>query len=161
MQTCQPGDGYNFSASSNGFSLGVDMPLVQYVSVGDDSSPPHPFKVISGGTVEGVTTVTVITGAVNNKIPTNMSASLTITENGWVWVACGYDATNKVFPDATNLTIAAGATLPASTTSVGYIALAQVVSGSVNQLVTGSLWGDRIQIGSGGTASAHYYFARV
>jgi hypothetical protein len=162
MQTCQPGDGYNFSASSMGFSLGIDPGFVTYVPIGDGGDgPPHPFKVISGGTIEGVTTVTVITGAVNNSIPTNMSASLTVTSSGYVWVAAGYDSTNKVFPDPTNLTIAAGATLPTSTTSVAYIALAQIVSGTVNQLVTGSLWGDRIQVGSGGTASAHYYFARV
>lgn len=161
MQTCQPGDGYNFSASSKGFSLGVDPQFVNYVAIGDSDDYLHPFKVIDGGTSEGVTTVTVITGAVNNSIPTNMNASLTLTDSGYVWVAAGYDSTNKVFPDPTNLTIAAGATLPTSTTSVAYIALAQIVSGTVNQLVTGSLWGDRIQVGSGGSASAHYYFARV
>lgn len=154
MQTCQPGDGYNFSASSRGFTLGVDQQLVTYVPLSDDNV--HPFKVFLSGT-----SATVQTGAVNNSIPTNMGATLSVGTGGYVWVAAGYDATNKVFPDPTNLTIAAGATLPTSTTSVAYIALAQIVSGTVNQLVTGSLWGDRIQVGSGGTASAHYYFARV
>lgn len=155
----QPGVGYNFTSSSQGTNLDVQKDWVEYVPAALQTT--HPFKVIDGGTTEGVTTVTVITGAVNNSIPTNMSASLTVTSSGYVWVAAGYDSTNKVFPDPTNLTIAAGATLPTSTTSVAYIALAQIVSGTINQLVTGSLWGDRIQVGSGGTASAHYYFARV
>lgn len=150
----QPGVGYNFTSSSQGTNLDVQKDWVEYVPAALQTT--HPFKVNMSGT-----TATVVTGAVNNSIPTNMNASLTLTDSGYVWVAAGYDATNKVFPDPTNLTIAAGATLPTSTTSVAYIALAQIVSGTVNQLVTGSLWGDRIQVGSGGTASAHYYFARV
>jgi len=149
----QPGVGYNLISSSQGTDLVVDQPFVNYIAIGDSV---HPFKVFLTGT-----TATVVTGAVNNSIPTNMNDSLTLTDGGYVWVAAGYDSTNKAFPDPTNLTIAAGATLPTSTTSVAYIALAQIVSGTVNQLVTGSLWGDRIQVGSGGTASAHYYFARV
>lgn len=156
MQTCQPGDGYNFSASSRGFTLGVDQQLVNYVSLSDGDSL-HPFKVIANGTGS----YTVVTGAVNNSIPTNMTATLAYVGAGSVWVKCGYDATNKKFPDPADLEIAAGATLPASTTSDAYVLLATVNAGEVNQIVTGSLWGDRIQIGSGGTASAHYYFARV
>lgn len=152
----QPGVGYNFTSSSQGTNLDVQKDWVEYVSAASGEST-HPFKV----SALSASTYTVKTGAVNNAIPTNMSASLTVTSSGYVWVAAGYDSTNKVFPDPTNLTIAAGATLPTSTTSVAYIALAQIVSGTINQLVTGSLWGDRIQVGSGGTASAHYYFARV
>jgi len=156
MQTCQPGDGYNFSASSRGFTLGVDQQLVNYVSLSDGDSL-HPFKVIANGTGS----YTVVTGAVNNSIPTNMTATLAYVGAGSVWVKCGYDATNKKFPDPTDLEIAAGATLPASTTSTAYVLLATVNDGAVNQIVTGSLWGDRIQIGSGTTQNAHYYFARV
>lgn len=156
MQTCQPGDGYNFSASSRGFTLGVDQQLVNYVSLSDGDSL-HPFKVIANGTGS----YTVVTGAVNNSIPTNMTATLAYVGAGSVWVKCGYDATNKKFPDPADLEIAAGATLPDSTTSDAYVLLATVNAGEVNQIVTGSLWGDRIQIGSGETQNAHYYFARV
>jgi len=156
MQTCQPGDGYNFSASSRGFTLGVDQQLVNYVSLSDGDSL-HPFKVIANGTGS----YTVVTGAVNNSIPTNMTATLAYVGAGSVWVKCGYDATNKKFPDPADLEIAAGATLPDSTTSDAYVLLATVNAGEVNQIVTGSLWGDRIQVGSGETQNAHYYFARV
>jgi hypothetical protein len=48
----------------------------------------------------------------------------------------------------------------------GYILLATATEGSgpivtINQYVTGSLWADRIQVGSGETVEAYYYYARV
>jgi hypothetical protein len=156
MDQIQPGTGYNFKASSSGFTLDIDKAWVDYLSAGVISGF-HPFKVIANGTGS----YNVVTGAVNNSIPTNMTATLAYVGAGSVWVKCGYDATNKKFPDPADLEIAAGATLPDSTTSDAYVLLATVNAGEVNQIVTGSLWGDRIQVGSGETQNAHYYFARV
>lgn len=152
----QPGVGYNFTSSSQGINLDVQKDWVEYVPAAIESGL-HPFKVIANGTGS----YTVVTGAVNNSIPTNMTATLAYVGAGSVWVKCGYDATNKKFPDPADLEIAAGATLPDSTISDAYVLLATVNAGEVNQIVTGSLWGDRIQVGSGETQNAHYYFARV
>ena len=117
----------------------------------------HPFKV----SAINETTYSVKTGAVNNAIPTNMTSTVTVTGPGFVWVAAGYDATNKVFPDPANITIGAGTSLPASDATTSYVALASVNAGVVTQLVTGSLWGDRIQVGSGASEDAYYYYSRV
>ena len=56
-----------------------------------------------------------------------------------------------------------GGALPADTDTYGYVLLAKVNalgSGvySVDQYVTGSLWGDRIKLG---TDTAQYYYARI
>lgn len=117
----------------------------------------HPFKV----SAINETTYSVKTGAVNNAIPTNMTSTVEVTGAGFVWVAAGYNATTKVFPDPANLVIAAGTSLPASDATTSYIALASVNAGVVTQLVTGSLWGDRIQVGSGASEDAYYYYSRV
>jgi len=157
----QPGSGYDFRASSSGFSLEIEKGWVDYVSTSEGGDNLHPFKVVFTSNAEEIYTYRVVTGAVNNSIPSNMDDTFDLIEAGSIWVACGYDATNKKFPDPTNIVLDSGPTLPDSTTSVAYVLLATVNDGVVNQIVTGSLWGDRIQIGSGGTASAHYYFARV
>ena len=157
----QPGVGYNFTSSSQGTNLDVQKDWVEYVSAGSGGDNLHPFKVIFTSQAEEIFSYRVVTGAVNNSIPSNMDDTFNVIEAGSIWVACGYDATNKKFPDPTNIVLDSGPTLPDSTTSVAYVLLATVNDGVVNQIVTGSLWGDRIQIGSGETASAHYYFARV
>jgi hypothetical protein len=157
----QPGSGYDFKASSSGFSIEIEKGWVDYISTAAAGDNLHPFKVIFTSNAEEIFTYRVVTGAVNNSIPSNMDDTFDLIEAGSIWVACGYDATNKKFPDPTNIVLDSGPTLPDSTTSVAYVLLATVNDGAVNQIVTGSLWGDRIQIGSGETASAHYYFARV
>ena len=121
----------------------------------------HPFKVVYAGEVEGESTYTVVTGTVNNAIPVNIDDTLTVTGAGYVWLEIPYDSTNKVFPKADEVIIASGTTLPDSDADYSYVALASVDGGTVNQLITGSLWGDRIQLGSGSTASAQYYYAKV
>ena len=55
-----------------------------------------------------------------------------------------------------------GTALPADTDEFGYVLLAKVTNTSgvfsIDQYVTGSLWGDRIKIG---TTTARYYYARI
>lgn len=120
----------------------------------------HPFKVIKKGVENEVSKWSVVTGSVNNIVPTNMSEILSV-ENGWVWVKSDYDAGSKSFPGQTGVTIGAGETLPSSSTTSSYVALAQITAGTQAQLITGSLWGDRIQLGGGGTQTAQYYYAKV
>lgn len=120
----------------------------------------HPFKVVKHGKHEGVTQWKVITGMVNNVVPTNMYQILGL-ENGYVWVQSDFDSETQYFPSQYGVLIGAGESLPASTMQTSYVALAKITSGVSEQLVTGSLWGDRIQVGSGPSGSAHYYYAKV
>jgi hypothetical protein len=49
--------------------------------------------------------------------------------------------------------------MPADTDAFGYVKVADInPDGSVSQFVTGSLWADRIKLGS---ATATYYYARI
>ena len=55
-----------------------------------------------------------------------------------------------------------GSALPSDTNDFGYVLLAKVTNTSgvysIEQYVTGSLWGDRIKLG---TLTASYYYARI
>jgi hypothetical protein len=126
---------------------------------GDPSA--HPFKVYKVGEVEGVPQWKVKTGTVNNIIPYDIDVLEFGVENGYIYLQIDYDATNKKFPAAGGVQVMSASTIPAATTAYGIVVLAQIVNGVATQLVTGSLWGDRIQIGSGSTENAHYYYARV
>jgi hypothetical protein len=91
-----------------------------------------------------------------------------------VYMRVGPDASTNAFPPAAPITpydpadpyptvFNTGGTLPADTDTYGYVALAKVNSlggglYSVDQYVTGSLWADRIKLG---TDTAQYYYARI
>lgn len=97
------------------------------------------------------------------------------TSTCFVYLRAGPDPTTKVFPAATGTTAAddpypriynTGGAFPDDTTLKGHVKIAKVTNlGSgvykVDQYVTGSLWGDRIQIGAGETEKAYYYYARI
>ena len=121
----------------------------------------HPFQVKSAGLVDEQNTYTVCSGAVNNQIPINVDDTFALYGEGYIWLKIPYDSTNKVFPMADSITVEIGATPPYSDGDYSYVWVAHVNAGVVNQLITGSLWGDRIQLGSGEYASAQYYYAKV
>lgn len=146
----QPGVGYNFTSSSQGTNLDVQKDWVEYVSAAASEST-HPFKVSAVST----STYTVKTGAVNNAIPTNMTSTISVSGLGYIWVAVPYAGSTF---DPASLVIAGGTTVPSDTDTYGYIAIATVNAGAVDQLVTGSLWASRIKVG---TLTAKYYYARV
>ena len=91
-----------------------------------------------------------------------------------VYLRVGPDASTNQFPPSAPISpydpddpyptvFNTGGTLPTDTDTYGYLALAKVNSlgsgvYSVDQYVTGSLWGDRIKLGS---ATATYYYARI
>jgi len=126
---------------------------------GDPGS--HPFKVYKVGEVEGVPQWKVKTGTVNNIIPYDIDVLEFGVENGYIYLQIDYDATNKKFPAAGGVQVMSASTIPAATTAYGIVVLAQIVNGVASQLVTSSLWGDRIQLGNGATAEAQYFYARV
>jgi hypothetical protein len=96
------------------------------------------------------------------------------TSSSIVYLRVGKDASTNQFPPSSPISpydpadpyptvFNTGGALPADTDTYGYLALAKVNalgSGvySVDQYVTGSLWGDRIKLGS---ATATYYYARI
>ena len=117
----------------------------------------HPFLVTHVSTAAGNSTYHIVSGAVNNVVPGNITTDLTVaTGLKDVWLKVPYLA--GVFPDATGFVWAIGTTMPADTDAEGYIKVATVNGATVTQLVTGSLWADRIKMG---TSTATYYFARV
>jgi len=121
----------------------------------------YPFQVHSApaeGDTESVWTVCY--GMVNNQVPTNIGDTF-VGDDMFIYLAVSYDSATKSFPEADGVTISSGASVPASTNAISYIAIAQIVGGGVNQLVSGSLWGDRIQIGHGGTETSQYYYSKV
>jgi hypothetical protein len=96
------------------------------------------------------------------------------TTSSFVYLRVGPDATSGAFPPAVPIDpydaddpypriYSTGTALPSDTDALGYVLLAKVNalgSGvySVDQYVTGSLWGDRIKLG---TQTAQYYYARI
>ena len=96
------------------------------------------------------------------------------TSSCLIYLRCGPDPSTNDFPAQAPITpydpydpyptvFNTGAALPADTDTFGYVLLAKVNalgSGvySVDQYVTGSLWGDRLKLGS---ITAKYYYARI
>ena len=97
---------------------------------------------------------------VNNEIPNNNASTFEI-EDGFIYLEVPYDSDTKAFPMVGEVILATGLVMPDSDEAFSYVAIAQIVAGEANQLVTGSLWGDRIQVGAGATESAYYYYAQV
>ena len=121
------------------------------------AEPGHPFKVTYVSGSGGSSTYHIQSGTVNNVIPGNIATDIT-TANALkdVWLKVPYAA--GVFPDTTDFEWAIGTTMPADTDDEGYVKVATVDGATVTQLVTGSLWADRIKLGS---ATATYYYARI
>jgi hypothetical protein len=121
----------------------------------------HPFQVRSSipeGDTESVWTVCY--GMVNNQVPTNIEDTFA-GDNMYIYLEIPYDSATRSFPASDSVTIGSGASIPDSTIEVSYVAIAQIVDGGKNQLISGSLWGDRIQVGYGETEQAYYYYAQV
>jgi hypothetical protein len=117
----------------------------------------HPFLVTHVSTSAGNSTYHIQSGTVNNLVPGNIATDLTVaTALCDVWLKVPYLA--GVFPDATGFAWAIGTTMPADTDAEGYIKVATVNGATVTQLVTGSLWADRIKLAG---ITARYYYARI
>ena len=115
-----------------------------------DDCFPFKLKLVSGSSY------TVCPGTVNNKVPTNMNSTFSLTANTKIWLHCVHSAGTD-FP--ITVSIATGASLPADGNFASYVLIAEMSATNVlSQYLTGSLWGDRIRLG---TDTARYYFARI
>ena len=104
--------------------------------------------------------------------PTDVLSFNTSTKESWVYLRAGPEASSPyAFPDpnVSNTTypkVISSDTEETDTDTEGYVLIAKVdvdnVSAptvwTVHQYVTGSLWGDRIKLG---TDTAQYYYARI
>jgi hypothetical protein len=117
----------------------------------------HPFKVIHVETTGGLSEYRIVSGTVNNVTPGNIASTITVSTDEYeVWVKAPF--ASGLFPNPTGFEWNIGTPLPADTDSEGYIRIATVDGSTVTQFVTGSLWADRIKLGS---ATATYYYARI
>ena len=123
----------------------------------DEPSVDHPFKVKHVSTSGGNSTYSIVTGTVNNVTPGNIASNITVSTSTYeVWIKVPFAA--GLLPNPTGFEWNIGTPLPADTDTEGYIRIATVNGSSVTQYVTGSLWADRIKMGS---LTATYYYARV
>jgi hypothetical protein len=124
---------------------------------GDDPSMDHPFKVIHVETDAGLSEYRIISGTVNNEVPGNIASTISVSTGPYeVWVRAPYAA--GVYPAATGFEWDIGTPVPDDTDTDAYIRVASVDGATVTQYVTGSLWSDRIKMG---TQTARYYHARI
>jgi hypothetical protein len=123
----------------------------------DEPSDMHPFKVIHVETTGGLSEYRIVSGTVNNVTPGNIASTITVSTSTYeVWVKAPF--ASGLFPNPTGFEWNIGTPLPADTDAEGYIRIATVNGATVTQYVTGSLWADRIKMGS---QTATYYYARV
>jgi hypothetical protein len=123
----------------------------------DEPSDMHPFKVIHVETTGGLSEYRIVSGTVNNVTPGNIASTITVSTSTYeVWVKAPF--ASGLFPNPTGFEWNIGTPLPADTDAEGYIRIATVNGATVTQYVTGSLWADRIKLGS---ATATYFYARI
>jgi len=93
------------------------------------------------------------------------------TKESWIYLRAGISASTGAFPDSDNTTANYPFVLSSDleltdTDTYGYVLLGKFTmdsssaptKGTLNQYVTGSLWGDRLKLG---TLTAKYYYARI
>jgi hypothetical protein len=124
-----------------------------------EASMFHPFQVQLDSTSGGGSTYSIISGTVNNLVPNGVSTPITVTTGAYfVYIKLPFVTPN--FPaNNSDFKWEISATMPADTDAFGYVKVANInVDGSVAQFVTGSLWADRIKLG---TDTAKYYYSRI
>ena len=162
---CVACDGFSGDVSTSGMTnmTGATTIPVDYTIVGGcinepgPVTPDHPYKVNFVSTAGGLDTFSIVTGATNNVTPSNIASTITVSSGVYdVWIKHPYLSPN--FPDAGGFEWDMGTPVPADTDTEGYILIATVNGPTVTQIVTGSLWADRLKMG---TQTAQYYFART
>jgi hypothetical protein len=165
----QQGVGYTYTNNPRGASLVID-PVIAML-------PHTPFKVYEDSTAEGQAILRVNAGTFNNAFPT-INGTAVGEPNAYLPAPSGdsiiylsipaSQSTGAPFPaGSVSVTLGSGSTIPSNTASTAYVGLAQVKVTPVpestakvytfNQLVTGSLWGERFECGS----QLDYWFAHI
>lgn len=160
------GVGYTFTNSSKGFSLEIEQ---------QTHTVEHPFQVYEDSTAEGVAILRIKTGTINNQLPLVSGAEIG-TANAYIQKPAGggfivlyipaSPSSGAPFPASAPLILFQPSIDPSSETGVD-VALAKVdlITTEANpipvliiqQLVTGSLWGERFKCGS----QLDYWFSQI
>lgn len=190
----QPGVGYTFDSSSQGFTFDTSEQFPDNPGVS-----LHPFQIydvtigtsgvsykVKTGTFDNLvpviddnatgTTVKLdrTTGGVANPPTALLTSSFfnSGTKTSYITLRAGKSSTTNNFPDpdvtSGRYPLVVGGTDPAiaDTDTYGYLFIGTITvddittptTFTVNQYVTGSLWGNRIKLG---TLTAKYYYARI
>lgn len=184
----QPGVGYTFTSSSQGTNFNVEQQWASFTPVnGDNYKHPFQIIDVTYDAAGSVFTYKVVPGTLNNEVPQILEDGVWVALNrtsgsvpdwplstltfvatkSFVYLRAGVDTLTN-FPGQDNTDpswpriISSGTTLT-DTDTYGYILLAEIteVTGPAaisDQYVTGSLYGDRIKLG---TLTAKYYYSRV
>lgn len=162
----QPGIGYTFINDGRGASLIIDTPPAQVST---------PFSVYEDSTAEGEAILRISPGTINNQLPLVGGAEIG-TPNAYLQKPAGSGfivlyipaspSSGEPFPASAPLILFQPSIDPSSETGVD-VALAKIDLTTtednpipvltINQLVTGSIWGERFQCGS----QLDYWFAHI
>jgi hypothetical protein len=115
-----------------------------------------PFKVKRNGTVGDDVVYEICPGTVNNIVPDNIYDTFILSEGDSVWLRCDVRSSDNEYPY--QILVQSGTTMPSDTDDFGFVKVAKLVDGEIEQYITGSLWSDRIKLG---TQTATYYYARI
>lgn len=129
------------------------------VVIGGGGGGAHPLKVVRTGSTGETPVCVVKPGTVNNIIPSNIADSFLLEENELVYLRVEFSADPTSIPVPIAVTIQTSNIELASTDVYAYVKIGVNIGGIVYPLVTGSLWCDRIKVGS--EADPLYYFARI
>lgn len=182
----QPGVGYTFTASSQGENFNVIEPWTMFPIITEFDQIPytHPYKVVE----YNEESFKVIPGTFNNNptlkdgtqgaspvwltaipAPTITWNWDNVTNKSYVYLVAGKNITTGIYPSPVSTTAAYPGVgswdhLVSDTDDYSYLMLAEgykdptLGTVTVTQYVTGSIWGDRLKMG---TDTARYYYARV
>jgi hypothetical protein len=147
-----------------------DVWVIEQITRGPITWPDYgtncePFKVhrIGPSETEGFSDYEICPGTVNNSVPEHIYDYTWSLEDGvesffWIEATVG-PGTPGEFPDPALLNIGNGSTVPADSDSVAHVTIATVHDdGTIDQFVTGSLWGTRLKLG---TRTAQYLWSRI
>jgi hypothetical protein len=188
MSKIQPGSGYGFTSGGFGFTLNTENPFPQDSQGGfthpfmvvnikyETAGEVYTYQVVPGVLnnyvpqmlEDGVWVMMdrTIDGA--PAWPKSVLSFNSTTHKSYIYLRAGLDATNNGYPGTDPTAdsyprIAASSTMLTDDNAYGHVLLAEVTEGpsntfTYNQFVTGSLWADRLKLG---TITAAYYYARI
>ena len=118
----------------------------------------HPFMVRRNGTVGDDTVYQIEPGTINNEEVSNIADTFILSDGEYVWLKLGVGDASASYKYPVSAVVQWGTVVPPDEDDFGYVKVAKRVGTTIQQFVTGSLWSDRIKLG---TATAAYYYARI
>jgi hypothetical protein len=161
-----PGLGYTYTNSTHGFALVIDHAI---------PAPVPPLTVYEDVNASGQGVLKVTPGTVNNVLPSPLQINFPSgSESSFMVVIKCTGAKNQRFPIQATVEVVTASEATQDTDGYGYLAIASltktttpsivegappVISWTVSQLVSGSVWAERRKLTEPNTA--FYYFSKV